>query len=72
MGNKKINILFLGGAKRVSIAEEFIRAGNTLGYNVSIFSYELDENCPIAFIGKVIKGYRWNNDSIFEGENKKE
>ena len=66
MGNKKINIHFLGGAKRVSIAEEFIRAGNTLGYNVSIFSYELDENCPIAFIGKVIKGYRWNNVSIFE------
>jgi hypothetical protein len=64
--NKKINILFLGGAKRVSIAKDFIRAGNTLGYNVSIFSYELNENCPIAFIGKVIKGHKWNDDSIIE------
>ena len=65
MENKKINILFLGGAKRVSIAEEFIRAGKTLGFNVSIFSYELNEDCPISFIGKVIKGYKWKDDSIF-------
>ena len=37
MNDKKINILFLGGAKRVSIAERFIEAGKTLGFEVSIF-----------------------------------
>lgn len=66
MNDKKINILFLGGAKRVSIAERIIEAGKTLGFEVSIFSYELNEDCPIAFVGTVIKGCKWGDKSILD------
>ena len=38
---KEINILFLGGAKRVSLARKVIAAGEKLGVRVNIFSYEL-------------------------------
>ncbi len=61
MKDKNINILFLGGAKRVSLAEYFIEAGNVLGFEVRIFSYELDVNVPISFIGEVIFGLRWTD-----------
>ena len=65
MGTKKnINILFLGGAKRVSLAERFIKAGENLGVGVNIFSYELNYDVPIAFIGKVILGLYWNDEDI--------
>lgn len=63
---KNINILFLGGAKRVSLAEKFIEAGKNLRYNVNIFSYELDENVPISFIGKIIIGKKWNDRKIYD------
>lgn len=56
---KVINILFLGGAKRVSLAEEFIKAGNNLDYAVSIFSYELTPFVPIAEVGTVVLGKKW-------------
>lgn len=63
---QKLNLLFLGGAKRVSIARMFKKAGNTLGYNIGIFSYELDERVPIAIEGPVIKGLRWNDPALME------
>ena len=61
-----INILFLGGAKRVSLAEHFIKAGERLGQKVNIFSYELQKECPIAAVGTVIIGKRWNDESLAE------
>ncbi|MDO4228188.1 MAG: ATP-grasp domain-containing protein [Capnocytophaga sp.] len=61
---KNINILFLGGAKRVSLAEEFIRAGKELGINIAIFSYELNDDCPISFVGNVIQGKKWSDKSV--------
>jgi carbamoyl-phosphate synthase large subunit len=60
----KINILFLGGAKRVSLAELFIAAGKKAGKEVHIFSYELDPYVPIASIGTVLIGLRWNDEEI--------
>ncbi|MFY9307892.1 MAG: ATP-grasp domain-containing protein [Bacteroidia bacterium] len=60
----QINILFLGGAKRVSLAECLIAAGKQLGKTVNIFSYELDKYVPIASIGKIIIGLKWNNPDI--------
>ena len=63
---KEINILFLGGAKRVSLAEHFIASGKKMGYRVNIFSYELQKECPIAAVGKVIVGKRWKDDSLAE------
>ncbi|HEY0740061.1 MAG TPA: ATP-grasp domain-containing protein [Chryseosolibacter sp.] len=63
---KPLNILFLGGAKRVSLAESFIQSGREHGFNVSIFSYEMDKNVPISFIGKIIIGKRWSAPDVLE------
>lgn len=60
-----INVLFLGGAKRVSLAERFINVGREYNTEVKIFSYELQEQVPIACIAKVIIGLKWNDSSIF-------
>ena len=60
----KLNILLLGGAKRVSVAEALIRAGETLGKTVGIFSYELSELVPIAFVGRVVIGLSWNDPAV--------
>lgn len=62
--SKNIHILFLGGAKRVSMAEHFINAGKSSGKNVKIFSYELDHTVPISSVGKVIKGLKWKDKNI--------
>lgn len=61
-----MNILFLGGAKRVSIAEHFLSYGKEKGIEINIFSYELSEKVPIAAVGKVIKGLKWNDASILD------
>ncbi|WP_195661415.1 ATP-grasp domain-containing protein [Bacteroides nordii] len=61
-----MNLLFLGGAKRVSIAEHFLSYGRKMDIEINIFSYELDEKVPIAAIGKVIKGLKWNDVSILD------
>jgi len=68
MGNKKsVNILFLGGAKRLSLGERFLRAGDELNANVNIFSYELDKYVPISAIAtNVIVGLRWDDQRIIE------
>src|ERR1700722_159654 len=63
---KNINILFLGGSKRVSVAESFINSGTRNEKNVKIFSYELDTNEPIGQIGTIILGLKWSNALIFE------
>lgn len=62
---KKISILFLGGAKRVSLAEHFIKAGKKLGLDIAIFSYELDEKVPLASVGTIIKGKKWSDADLF-------
>ena len=48
--HRNLNILMLGGAKRVAMAEQLIRAGKRLGCNVKIFSHELSNQEPIASI----------------------
>ena len=63
---KEINILFLGGAKRVSLARKVIAAGERLGVKVGIYSYELSPEAPIALVGKVVTGLRWNDGRIME------
>ncbi len=64
MIKRKINILMLGGAKRVSLAEQLIRAGKELGVEVSIFSHELSEREPIASVGTVIVGSKYSEKGI--------
>ena len=64
MIKRNINILMLGGAKRVAMAEQLMRAGKQLGVNVSIFSHELDAQEPIASVGKVIVGKRYADPEV--------
>lgn len=61
-----LNILFLGGAKRVSMGEKFIAAGEKLGVRITLFSYELTPWVPIASIARIITGKRWRDEGILE------
>lgn len=61
---KRINILFLGGAKRVSIASHFKKVAFQKGYIANLFSYELDEKVAIASVGKVIIGKKWKASDL--------
>jgi len=65
MKNKNLNILFLGGAKRVSLAEKFIDEGKEMGVDINIFSYELDIDVPISLVGEIIIGLRWNDSNLY-------
>ena len=60
-----LNILFLGGAKRVSLAERFISAGNQLGFHVNLFSYEIEKCVPFASVGKIIIGKLWSDNNVY-------
>ena len=66
IGNGKIVVLMLGGARRVSMGELLINSGKRLGYNVEILSYELDCCVPIAAIGTVIIGRKWQDPYVVE------
>ena len=63
---KELNILFLGGGRRVSLAESFVLCGKKKGIRVNILSYEINDNTPISFIGKIIFGKKWNDNKILE------
>ena len=67
---KKVNILFLGGAKRVSLAEHLINAGKKLNMDISIYSYELDERVPLASVGTILKGKKWSDTDLFSDLHK--
>ena len=62
---KKINILFLGGAKRVSFAEHLKAAGKQRGLDVAIFSYELEKTVPIGKVAEVLIGLKWSDENIY-------
>lgn len=66
MSRSKLTLLMLGGARRVSMAELLIRSGERLGFKVKILSYELDEQVPIATVGKVITGLKWNDPGVVD------
>lgn len=66
MSRTVANVLFLGGAKRVSMGRRFIEAAGRLGADCRIFSYELTEHEPIACVGEVIKGLRWSDPNLKE------
>lgn len=54
----------LGGARRVSMAEQLIRSGSRLGHEVKIISYELTSKVPIALMGEVIVGLKWSDPDV--------
>lgn len=63
---RKVGILFLGGAKRVSMARKFISAGERLGLEVRLFSYELTPQVPIASVATVLIGRKWQDPEIYD------
>lgn len=66
MSNKKLTVLMLGGARRVSMAELLKRSGERIGADVNIISYELLEQVPIALAAKVIVGLRWSDPKVVD------
>jgi carbamoyl-phosphate synthase large subunit len=60
----KFRVLFLGGGKRVSVAEKFIAAGNSLNLDTRVMSYDLDLEQPICNIGKVLVGKKWDDPNV--------
>ena len=66
MKKTSINILFLGGGRKVSLAQQFKLSGKKLGAEISIFSYDISEEVPIVLEGKVIKGLPWSDPKIVE------
>lgn len=66
MNEKKITVMMLGGARRVSMAELLKRTGERIGYNVEIISYELLQQVPIALVAKVVVGLRWSDPKVVE------
>lgn len=63
---RRVNVMFLGGAKRVSMGQKLIAAGDSLGLDVRLFSYELSKELPIASIAEVVIGKRWSDPSLME------
>lgn len=63
---KTVSILFLGGAKRVSMARLFKQAGKLRGLEVNIFGYELDTRVPLACEGKIITGEKWKSPTLWK------
>lgn len=63
---KRLNLLFLGGAKRVSMARMFREAGRLVDCEVGIVSYELSPTVPIASEGPVVVGLRWNDPGLYD------
>ncbi|MDE6269469.1 MAG: ATP-grasp domain-containing protein [Muribaculaceae bacterium] len=61
-----VNILFLGGAKRVAMARLFMKAAEDRGVRCRIFSYELRRDEPIACVGSVILGKRWRDPDVID------
>lgn len=55
---RPINVLFVGGGRRVSLAHRFMLKG------CRIFSYEDEVNCPISEVADIIKGLRWKDPGI--------
>lgn len=58
---KPLTILMLGGAKRVSLARELIKAGKDIDRDVQIFSVEQSNFQPIESVGKIILGGKFTS-----------
>lgn len=55
-----MNILFLGGGRRVELAKRFVERG------YQIHSYELTKNVPISEYAHIIEGLNWDNVEVVD------
>lgn len=53
-----MNVLFLGGGRRVELAKRFINAG------FRVCGYELSEQVPLASVAAIIPGLSWEHNNI--------
>lgn len=60
-----ISFLFLGGAKRVTMARMFRKACADRGLDCRITGYELDAHSALAAEGHIEEGLRWSDPEIF-------
>ena len=67
----RFGVLFLGGGKRVSLAEKFIAAGESLNLDIQVMSYDLDAEQPFCKVGKVLVGKRWDDPNSIKDINEK-
>lgn len=51
-------ILFIGAGRRKQLAQKFSSRG------FDVFSYEVDEFCPISKSAKIIKGLKWKDKNL--------
>lgn len=49
----------------MSLAEHLIKAGKKINLKITIFSYELDERVPLAYVGTILKGKKWSDAELF-------
>lgn len=64
--DNEVNILMLGGAKRVSFATKLAIHGYRIGLSVNLFSWELSKVVPVACVAEVIEGPRWSDPDVLE------
>lgn len=60
-----IGFLFLGGAKRVTMARMIKEACRARGFEARITGYELDANSALALEGDIVEGIRWSDPAIY-------
>ena len=60
-----IGFLFLGGAKRVTMARMLCEACAARGLEARITGYELDAHSALALEGDIVEGVRWGDPTIF-------
>ena len=66
MSQHKTVILMLGGARRVSLAEQLIKSGERIGCHVELVSYELTTRVPISIVSKVEVGLKWSDPEVID------
>ena len=60
----KINVLFLGGAKRTTLAELLQNSCSKYDLELDIFSYEMSANVPITDYATVIMGLPFSHPNV--------
>ena len=66
MKGNSLNVLMLGGARRVSLSELLRQSGARLGQEIKLFSYELFKEVPVAAVAQVIVGRKWSDPDVVD------
>ncbi|MCM1152136.1 MAG: ATP-grasp domain-containing protein [Muribaculum sp.] len=64
MKRSRIVALLLGAGRRVSMVQLLKRSAERLGMDLSVVSYELSKNAPIAVEGEVVVGLPWDDPDV--------